>query len=140
MTEPAVPQPVFPSGRYGRRRDRATGRRRWLMPMLSIAAVLVLTGGAYGVYALESSWKLTYQVLSFGAITDRGVTITFQVSRPAGTAAVCLLRARARTGAEVGSAKVPVPAGPESVRSVSYRLATTTTPITGEVEACRPVR
>jgi hypothetical protein len=65
------------------------------------------------------------------------VVITFEVTRPAGRAVSCVVRARSRDGAEVGRAVVPVPAsGGNGSVVVTHALPTRARPVTGEVEGC----
>jgi Domain of unknown function (DUF4307) len=126
--------PVFPPGRYGRRREpRRHGR---LVAALILLAVLV-AGAALAVRLYQQYGDPAYdpRVIRYTDVTDSGITITFRANAPSDTGAVCLVRARGRDGAVVGHADVPVPAGqPE----VTYRLPTTARPVTGEVVRCRP--
>ncbi len=100
MSETRATAPVFPPGRYGRRRD---GRRRLLLPVLlavsvGIAAVF-LAVRLYGQYG-----DPTYdaQIVGWTDVTDKQMTIRFTVRVPAGGSATCGLRARSYDGAEVG--------------------------------------
>jgi hypothetical protein len=128
--------PVFPPGRYGRR--RAPHRRRpWLVALL---LVLVVAAGAALAVRLYGQYGPAYdgQVLRYTGITDTQVVIEFRVTVPAGGEAICVIRARSRDGAEVGKAEVRVDAPPGESRPVTtYRLATTARPINGEVVRCR---
>jgi hypothetical protein len=56
------------------------------------------------------------------------------VHKPADLAAVCHLRARARTGEEVGAVDVPVPVG-DNVE-VSHTFATSAPPFAVELTGC----
>jgi hypothetical protein len=127
---------VFPPGRYGRRRaPRRHGRLVGAVFLVAIvAATLTLAVTLYGRYG-DPAYDPT--VLRFSEITDSQVVITFRVSAPEGRASVCAVRARARDGSVVGRAEVPVPAGQPQV---TYRLATSARPVTGEVVRCRPAR
>jgi hypothetical protein len=128
-----VTEPVFPAGRYGRRRS---GRRapRWVVPALAGVLVLVLVGILWRVYASDPG--IGYQVLKY-QVADREVAITFEVTRPAGRAVSCVLRARSRDGAEVGREVVAVPtSGGNGSVVVTHTLTTKARPVTGEVEGC----
>jgi hypothetical protein len=137
VTETRATQPVFPPGRYGRRRD---GRRRILVPavfgVLVIGASLLLAVKLYRQYG-----DPTYdaQVVSYTQITDTGVLIEFRVRIPAGGTATCALRARAYDGAEVGRRVVTVsaPAG-SGDQQVTARepVPTSGRPFIGEVVRC----
>jgi hypothetical protein len=88
--------------------------------------------------------RATAQVVDFQVLSDDVVRIDVQVSKPAGAAAYCLLRARGADGAEVGREVVtlarPGTAG-ETVRR-EHELATRDRAVTGEAGACslEPVR
>lgn len=129
--------PVFPPGRYGRRREPRR-RRPWL-----VASLLVVVIAVGAVLAVRLYWQYgdpTYdaQVLRYTEITDTQVLIEFRVTVPAGGDAICVVRARSRDGAEVGKAEVHVDAAPGETRpATAYRLVTTARPINGEVVRCR---
>jgi hypothetical protein len=135
-TPPAAP--VFPPGRYGRRRS---GRKA---PRTLVAIGIVLTIAAMGWVGLRL--YLAYGETDYSAsvtrftLGEREVAVEFTVRVPAGKTASCLVRARNRAGAEVGRQTVEVPAGPEPDKTVmTYRLITTDKPVTGEVRGCVPV-
>lgn len=129
-------EPVFPPGRYGRRREPR--RRPWLVALL--LAVVIAVGAVLAVRLYRQYGDPTYdaQVLRYTDITDTQVLIEFRVIVPAGGEAICVVRARSRDGAEVGKAEVLVDAAPGETRPVvAYRLVTTARPINGEVVRCR---
>jgi hypothetical protein len=82
--------------------------------------------------------RATAQVVDFQVLSDDVVRIDVQVTKPAGAAAYCLLRARGADGAEVGREIValaaPGTAG-ETVRR-EHELATRDRAVTGEAGAC----
>jgi hypothetical protein len=128
--------PVFPPGRYGRR--RAPHRRRpWVVALLLVA---VIAAGAALAARLYQQYGPAYdaQVTAYAEITDSHVVMKFQVTVPKGGEAICVLRARSRDGVEVGKAEVRVAAAPGETRAIStYRLPTTARPIIGEAVRCR---
>ncbi|MGB2568330.1 DUF4307 domain-containing protein [Micromonospora citrea] len=130
--------PVFPPGRYGRRRE--PGRRRPLLVGLLVAAVLAgLSLVAVQQYDRYGDPDYDAEVITYTDITDTGVQVAFRVTVPEGGAAVCLLRARSHDGAEVGREEVPVDAASgERHLTVRHRVATTARPFIGEVVRCRP--
>ncbi|MEH0843433.1 DUF4307 domain-containing protein [Micromonospora sp. CPCC 205711] len=130
--------PIFPSGRYGRRRE--PGRRRPLLTWLLMAALLAgLTLAATQLYARYGDPTYDPEVITYTDVTDDGVRIDFRVTVPAGGSAVCLLRARSRDGAEVGREEVTVTARPgERHLTARHRITTTARPFVGEVLRCRP--
>ncbi|MEU5549635.1 DUF4307 domain-containing protein [Micromonospora sp. NPDC047793] len=130
--------PVFPPGRYGRR--RTPGRRRRLLTTLLVVTVLVaLTAVSFRLYRQYGDPAYDAQVITYGEITDQQVVVNFRVNLPAGGSAVCALRARDHAGAEVAREEVPVTAA-DGQRSVTVRhsLATSARPFIGEVVRCRP--
>ncbi|SCG66680.1 DUF4307 domain-containing protein [Micromonospora coxensis] len=130
--------PVFPPGRYGRRRE--PGRRRPLLVWLLVAVVVAgLSLVAVQQYARYGDPDYDAEVITYTDVTDTGVRVDFRVTVPAGGTAVCLLRARSHDGAEVGREEVPVDAAPgERHLTVRHRVATTARPFIGEVVRCRP--
>ncbi|HEX6498031.1 MAG TPA: DUF4307 domain-containing protein [Micromonosporaceae bacterium] len=141
MTETrAVPPnaPVFPPGRYGRRREPRRAPR-WLVALLVAVVVAAGLAVSYGLYVKYGSDPFTGQVTRYSEVADDHVTVEFQVHRPAGAAGVCGVRARSRDGREVGWAEVPVPRGDPAQRDVklTYRLATTARAFAVDVQNCR---
>jgi hypothetical protein len=135
-TTPAA-TPVFPAGRYGRRREQRR-HRPWLVA-LAVAVVL-----AAGVMIAYSEWQkygdpaYDAQVISYTDITDIGIVVHFRVNVPENGGATCAVRARNRAGATVGSAEVPVSGVPGGGPvTVDHRLVTTERPFIGEVLRCR---
>jgi hypothetical protein len=126
--------PVFPPGRYGRR--RASGRRRLWVPVVALVvlvlAVLALVGRLYGRYG-DPPYRT--QITRTDPVTDSAVTVTFTVRKHDPAPAVCGLQAKDRTGAEVGYAEVPVGAG--TPVTVIYPLPTRARPYAVDVLGCR---
>ncbi|SBT52090.1 DUF4307 domain-containing protein [Micromonospora auratinigra] len=130
--------PVFPPGRYGRRRE--PGRRRPVLRALLVVALLAALGlGAAKLYSQYGDPDYRAEVITYTGITDSRVLVDFRVTVPPGGSATCLLRARAHDGAEVGHSEVTVTAGPGR-RHVTARheVPTTARPFIGEVLRCRP--
>ncbi|MGN9774219.1 DUF4307 domain-containing protein [Micromonospora sp. H33] len=130
--------PVFPPGRYGRRRE--PGRRRPLVAgllALGLAAVLGLV--TVRLYQQYGSPEYDATVITYTGITDTQVLVDFRVTVPPGGSAVCVLRARDRAGAEVAREQVTVTARPgERQVTKQHRLATSGRAFIGEVLRCRP--
>ncbi|WFE38505.1 DUF4307 domain-containing protein [Micromonospora sp. WMMD998] len=130
--------PVFPPGRYGRRRE--PGRRRPLALALAVTAVLAVLGlGAVKLYQQYGDPDYQGEMISYTGITDSRVVVDFRVTVPPGGAATCLLRARSHDGAEVGHVEATVTAAPgqRHVR-VRQEVPTSARPFIGEVLRCRP--
>jgi Domain of unknown function (DUF4307) len=137
VTETRTTTPVFPPGRYGRRRD---GRRHVAGPLLMAAVVLaVLTLLSVKLYRQYGDPTYDAQVTRYTDISDAGVTVDFTVTVPPGGAATCVLRARSYDGAEVGRRTVTVAAtGDDRQATASERVPTTASPFIGEVLRCGP--
>jgi hypothetical protein len=131
-----TPTPAFPPGRYGRRRDPAHQRRARVLGIV-VAGLVVAGAVAAGVKVYRQYLRAPYQVgtVTVNGITDTGVTVTFEVRKPADAAASCTVRALAGGGAEVGRARVDVPAG---TTRITYTLVATKRPVTAEVPGCGP--
>ena len=129
----------FPPGRYGRRRDPQ--RRRWAPVVIGI--VVLLGGLAVSVKLYRQYGAEPYQVrvVSVSEFTDASVTMVFEVHAPAGSDALCVIRARNRAGAEVGRAEVtvrgPAPAGADGWIPTTYTLVTSGRGFVAEVPGCR---
>ncbi|MGH3662025.1 MAG: DUF4307 domain-containing protein [Micromonosporaceae bacterium] len=134
--EASAAGPEFPPGRYGRRRSPRP-RRRWASISLTVAAVLFGLAITAQLYQQYGNPEHSSQVLSF-TLAERHVKIRFEVRKPGGEPATCVVRARAKDGAEVGRAEVDIPAGrPDDTSvTVTYTLATSRKPVTGEVAGC----
>lgn len=137
MTETRATTPVFPPGRYGRRRD---GKRHVAVPTL-LAAVLITVLVLASVKLYRQYGDPTYdaQVIRYTGITDSRVTVDFQVTVPPGGSAICLLRARSYQGAEVGRRTVTVTATDGARQATgSEQIPTSARPFIGEVLRCGP--
>jgi hypothetical protein len=129
--------PVFPPGRYGRRREPRR-RRPWLVAALVAALLLVAAVAIVPLYRKYGDPTYDAQVITYTGITDTRIDVTFRVTVPRGGSAICLVRARSRDHAEVGHEEVRADAAP-GVRTavVTHSLVTTSRPIVGEVVRCR---
>ncbi len=137
MSETRATTPVFPPGRYGRRRD---GRRHWGLPIL-LGAVVVVASLLLAVRLYSQYGDPDYdgQIVGWTEVTPAGMTIEFTVRVPAGGAATCLLRARSYDGAEVGRRTVTLTAQPGATTiDGRERVATTARASHGDVLRCRP--
>jgi Domain of unknown function (DUF4307) len=129
--------PVFPPGRYGRRRAPRRARR-WVpavVAVITVVAGLALTLRLHQQYG-EGAYDA--ELVRYTDVTDGQVVVHFRVNLPAGKSATCTVRARNRAGVEVGRAPVRVPASPQRRPLVTYRLATSERPVSGEIQGCGP--
>ena len=124
-----------PAGRYDPVRS----------PSLKVAIVfglvfgVVVTFGAAKVYKQYGGLEVSYRSGAYLALSDTAVRISFEVTVRDGKAATCLVRARERSGAETGSADVPIPARTDGGKKtqLTYVLTTKARAVTGEVLRCR---
>lgn len=125
--------PVFPPGRYGRRREPRPVRR-WLPAVLvavALVAAFTLVGRLYGRYG-----NPPYQPqVTVEQISDSSVAVRLTVTKRDTGPAVCRIQAKDRSGAEVGYAEVPVGTG--GTVSLRYPLATTARADAVEALGCR---
>ena len=131
-TGPTSP-PVFPPGRYGRRRSpqgRLGRRLPFLLTAGGIVAGLALT---ILLYSWHGNPEYSSRVISY-QLADDHLTVTFEVFKPANQLGMCHVRSRSAAGAEVGAADVPVGTGGHV--TLTYTLATTGKPFTVEVTRC----
>jgi hypothetical protein len=137
VSETRTTAPVFPPGRYGRRRS---GRRRPVVPIV----VLVLVVGAsllLSVRLFQQFGQTDYepQIVGWSEPSDAVMTIEFKVRVPAGRAAECVLRARDYDGFEVGRRTVTVrPQGDGRTIDAKETVPTTARASVGDVVACQP--
>lgn len=125
--------PVFPPGRYGRRREGA--RRRWpgvLVFALVIAAMVAIAVRLYGQYGND---QFSPTVTNLTGATDSSVVVTIRVQKPQAPA-VCTVDAEGRDGTVLGSAEVHVPAGTDV--TVTHTVTTRARAAMAEVPSCRP--
>ena len=137
MTETHTTAPVFPPGRYGRRRA-ARPSRPWVPALLALLVVAATAALAVRLYQQYGTATYEPRLISYSDVTDTSVRVRFEVRKPDGDAATCRVRARARDGEEVGLAEVDVPTG--EVVVVMYVLATSRRAFHVEVPGCGPVR
>ena len=138
MTETPATAPVFPAGRYGRRRAPRTARR-WVLPVLItlVVAAGVLVGAR--MYAQHGDPAYDAELIRYTGITDTAVVVDFRVRVPAGGSARCALRARTYDGAEVGRVEVVVTAAPgDETITARHSVPARTRPFIGEVVRCGP--
>ena len=137
MGETRATTPVFPPGRYGRRRD---GRRHLAVPIVFALLILGLSLlVAVRLYRQYGDPRYDPQIVGWTDVTATQMTIRFTVRVPSGHAASCLLRARSYDGVEVGRRTVRVAApGNDTTIDASEIVPTTARAAVGDVVRCRP--
>jgi hypothetical protein len=137
VSETRATGPVFPPGRYGRRRD---GKRHLLAPIVILTLVLLLCVlVAVRLYRQYGDPAYDAQIIGWTDVTDSQMTINFSVRVPAGAAASCTLRARTYNGEEVGRRTVTVRAGGDATTiEAGEPVPTTARASVGDVVRCQP--
>ncbi|MEV6299476.1 DUF4307 domain-containing protein [Actinoplanes sp. NPDC051861] len=136
VSETHATAPVFPPGRYGRRRE---GRRnRWVPIVAVLATAAALLGVTIAFYDKFGQTDYTADIIGWNDPTDAELVIKFRVRVPEGGTASCMLRARDYDGFEVGrrAVLVPAPEGGGSVE-VSESVATKARASVGDIMGCR---
>jgi hypothetical protein len=137
VSETHTTAPVFPPGRYGRRR---TGGRRRVLPIallvLVVAASVLLSLRLYQEYG-QTSYQA--QIVGWNDPTAKVMNIEFTVQVPAGRPASCTLRARDYGGNELGRRTVVVrPEGSATTIRAKEAVTTTAQASVGDVLGCQP--
>ncbi|MGX6602656.1 DUF4307 domain-containing protein [Micromonosporaceae bacterium Da 78-11] len=137
MSETRATTPVFPPGRYGRRR---AGRRPpvagIILAVLLIGACLLLSVKLYSRFG-QTDYQA--QIVGWQDPSDQLTKIKFTVRVPAGAAASCVLRARDFNGNEVGRRTVVVRAAGDATSIDAEEPVTTSARASvGEVLGCQP--
>ena len=125
-----------PGPRYGSRRSLIAHRVLAVLLSIGFLSLVALVVGTLMKRAFTGGPSAT--VSGFTVLSKNAVRVRFEVRQKAGGRAYCIVRARGRDGGEVGKdvAEVdPVGAPEKAVRS-DFRLATSTTAVTGEVAGC----
>lgn len=137
MSETRATAPVFPAGRYGRRRD---GKRHLTGPVIACAVVIaVCLLISVRLYRQWGEPDYNPQIVRWTGVTATQMTIDFTVRVPDGGSATCLLRARSYDGIEVGSRSVTVTARPgDTTIEASEPVTTTARAAVGDVVRCQP--
>ncbi|WP_229072029.1 DUF4307 domain-containing protein [Actinoplanes sp. DH11] len=136
MSETHATTPVFPPGRYGRRRE---GRHsRWLPILATVLSGLVILGLTMQLYNKFGEGDYDPQIIGWSEPSDTEMVIQFRVLVPAGENATCMLRARDYDGFEVGRQLVTVQGKPGGGSvEVSEPVTTKSRASVGDVMGCR---
>ena len=122
---------------------RSLVAHRVLAVLLSIAFVALVALVVGTLMKRAFTGEPTATVSGFTVVSEKSVTVRFNVRKKAGGRAYCIVRARGRDGSEVGKdvAEVDTVGGPEKSLRSEFRLATSTSAVTGEVAGCssRPI-
>ncbi|GAA2654741.1 DUF4307 domain-containing protein [Paractinoplanes durhamensis] len=137
MSETHTTNPVFPPGRYGRRRER---RRRPVLSIIVLALVMAVSVLlSIKLYQRYGQTDYEPQIVGWEEPADTTMQIKFTVRVPAGGATECVLRARDFGGNEVGRRTVVVraAAGATSIEA-EEPVPTTARASVGDILGCQP--
>lgn len=131
----AVPRPVRPAARYGDRPERP--RRRGVVVLVAIVAAAVVLAGLGWV-----SWGMLQpqaegEVGTFDVVDATRADFVLEVTRPAGTTAVCTVEALGEGFAQVGVLEVTVEPSDDRVTRVPTSIATSAIASVVSVRTCR---
>jgi hypothetical protein len=131
----ATATPVFPPGRYGRRRAERR-HRPWLVVLVGALVLVASAGIGYRLHRQYGDPEHSARILSESERTADHVTIRFEVRSDGRNPAICIVRARAKDGLVIGSAEVPVAPGKRVVQT--YTLVTRERAFVVDIPKCRP--
>jgi uncharacterized protein DUF4307 len=137
VSETHTTNPVFPPGRYGRRRE---GRRKPVLPIIALALVIAASVLiSFKLFQRYGETDYDPQIVGWQQPTDTTMQIKFRVRVPAGGAAKCVLRARDYQGNQVGIATVVVRAAQGRTEIEAEEPVTTSERASvGDVLRCQP--
>lgn len=131
---------AVPGASYDRRSSHPA-RPRWAFWTAVAGASVVIVVVVARLMTHYGPADVRGTVLGFRVLNETSVRVTVAVDRDPQRDAICLVRARDITGAEVGHDEVRVsaePGGDTRVR-LSHVLTTTSRPVTGEAGRCLAV-
>jgi hypothetical protein len=134
MTDDPARAVTRPPDRYGDDRQ-SVGRRRVVRIVVGVLAVAAVTWWVVVALA-RSTPDVTYDLLGFDHVTDTSLDVRFRIERQRDLPVVCVLRARDRSGAEVGVASVTIPASDGDRVELVSTVRTTRRPVSAEIGSC----
>lgn len=125
-----------PPSRYGRAPMSAATRRRVVIALGTLTVLLGL-GVAVGLYQRFEEVPVAGEMVAYDVLDEQTVTVTISVTRkdPA-VPVVCVVRARARDGAESGRREVLVGPSTERTVQVTTTVKTFKPPYVGDIYGC----
>ncbi|AUH69657.1 MULTISPECIES: DUF4307 domain-containing protein [Gordonia] len=124
-----------PRATYPADRSRSS-KRRWFYG-LAVLVVVAGVGIAYLGFRQFGDPDVSGQATGYELLSSDRVAVQYTVNRNSpDDAVVCIVRARAKDGAEVGRREVLVPAGTEVQVGARTEVATSRPPVIGEVFGC----
>lgn len=130
QTPRSGPRATYPTDRS------PSSKRRWFygLVVLLIAAGL---GIAYIGYDRFGDPEVSGQATAYDLLSPDRVAVQYTVNRnDPSQAVVCIVRARAKDGSEVGRREILVPAGTETQVGARTEVSTSQPPVIGELFGC----
>ncbi|MGE2730092.1 DUF4307 domain-containing protein [Mycolicibacterium vaccae] len=125
-----------PTDRYGQRR-LAPGRRRLIIVALTVLVLVAGVAIAYVGFDRLGSQDVKGEINTFQVLDDSTVEITMNVTRKdPSVPAVCIVRARAADGDEVGRREILVAPAADSTVQVTADVKASKPPAVGDVYGC----
>ncbi|MEU6999556.1 DUF4307 domain-containing protein [Nonomuraea sp. NPDC046570] len=116
--------------------DRPEQRGRLVVHVVIGVLVAIIAGGwGYVMWSATGNVEVVKQVVSFNASRPDTAEITFEIAKPADSAAVCRIRATDSLHVEVGSREVKIPAG-EGYTRLKERLDTSAQATSVHIQYC----
>jgi hypothetical protein len=125
-------RPERPADRYGR---AASQRTRRLVIGAGILVVLAVVAW-FGWAAYASRGSATGTDIGFRVVNDASVDVTFDVTKPAGKTATCVIEALDSGFAVVGTTRVQIGPSTHGVARQTVTVRTTNRATTGRVDSC----
>ena len=125
-----------PPSRYGRAPMSAVTRRRVVIALGTLTVLLGL-GVAVGLYQRYEEVAVAGEMVAYDVLDEQTASVTISVTRkdPA-VPVVCVVRARARDGAESGRREVLVGPSTERTVQVTTTVKTYKRPYVGDIYGC----
>ncbi len=135
MTDPS-PGQKLPQERYGRAPMPEATRRRWVMGLGALVTA-ALIGGAVAAYHRFEGKDVEGKMAAYEVLDDQTVAVTISVTRKdPSTPAVCIVRARARDGAETGRREILVEPAEAKTIPVTTVVKSYQRPFVGDIYGC----
>ena len=114
----------------------APGTGKWWA--VGIAGCTIGSALAIWLGLASTVGQVTWVDTGYSNVTDRTVTVDFDVHREPGQAVRCSVKAMDRAFAVVGVVTVDVPASSQRAIHQQVTVRTTSRPVTGVVDRCAP--
>ena len=104
----------------------------------ALLLVVLLAGFSVVAYRHYAQERTPFTNLDYTVGSDHEIVVRFQVVKDAGKTVQCVLQARDRDNAEVGSFLATIGPGESGTVTKAVHLTTTRRAVAGEVLTCRP--